>query len=84
MNKTQVKSTPEIINRPGPVRTVCNSITFINQGTSTIALDGCITILPGQQYYEPGNEGEIYNESIMLSQVTAGTMVVLVIRKNYV
>lgn len=83
MNKTPVGSTPEIISKPGPVRTQCNSITFLNQGTATIALNSSIPVLPGAQYVEQGNEHDLYTEPFMLSAITAGTLQVLVIRKNF-
>lgn len=84
MNKTPVNATPENITTPGPVRTECNSITFINTGTAAITVNSGIPVLPGQQYYEPGNQNEIFTEMFMLAAAGPGTFQVLVIRKFFI
>jgi hypothetical protein len=64
------------------LRSECNSITVINTGTATAIIDG-LEVLPGAQYYSPGNESEINMTRYRLSFSGVGTQVVLVIRKIY-
>lgn len=72
----------QLYNTPQELRAECNSITVINTGTATAVIDG-LEILPGAQYYSPGNENEINMTRYRLSFTGAGTEQVLVIRKIY-
>ena len=72
----------QLYNIPQELRADCNSLTVINTGTSTAIIEG-LEILPGQQYYAPGNENELNETRYRLSFDNLGTNVVLVIRKIY-
>jgi len=72
----------QLYNVPQEVRADCNSLTVINIGTATAVLDG-LDILPGAQYYSPGNEDEVNRSRYRLSFAGVGTQIVTVIRKIY-
>jgi len=72
----------QLYNIPQELRSDCNSLTVINTGTSTAIIEG-LEVLPGQQYYAPGNEDELNETRYRLSFDNLGTNVVLVIRKIY-
>ena len=72
----------QLYNIPQELRADCNSLTVINTGTSTAIIEG-LEVLPGQQYYAPGNENELNETRYRLSFDNLGTNVVLVIRKIY-
>lgn len=65
------------------VRSNCNSISFLNQGSATITINNNLILVPGAQYYSPGNRDEINISSYTLAQATAGTFNVCVMRKQY-
>ncbi len=69
--------------QPGEVRSDCNSITFVNQGTATISVNAFLTLLPGAQYISQGNVNELNTTSYNIAATTAGTFAVAVIRKFY-
>ena len=72
----------QLYNSPSELRSECNSITVINTGTATAIIDG-LEVVPGAQYYSPGNESEINMTRYRLSFSGVGTEQVLVIRKIY-
>ena len=72
----------QLYNSPQELRSECNSITVVNTGTATAIIDG-LEVLPGAQYYSPGNESEINMTRYRLSFTGGGTEQVLVIRKIY-
>lgn len=72
----------QLYNIPQELRADCNTLTVINTGTSTAIIEG-LEILPGQQYFAPGNENELNETRYRLSFDNLGTNVVLVIRKIY-
>jgi hypothetical protein len=72
----------QLYNQPSELRSECNSITVVNTGTATAIIDG-LEVLPGAQYYSPGNESEINMTRYRLSFAGGGTEKVLVIRKIY-
>lgn len=72
----------QLYNQPQELRADCNSLTVVNTGTSVAIIEG-LELLPGQQYYAPGNENEINKTRYRLSFDNVGTNVVLVIRKIY-
>ena len=72
----------QLYNIPQELRSDCNSLTVINNGTSNAIIEG-LPITPGQQYYSPGNENEINTTRYRLSFDNTGSNSVLVIRKIY-
>ena len=72
----------QLYNIPQELRADCNSLTVINTGTSIAIIEG-LQVLPGEQYYAPGNEDELNETRYRLSFDNLGTNVVLVIRKIY-
>jgi hypothetical protein len=72
----------QLYNSPQELRSECNSLTVVNTGTATALIDG-LEVLPGAQYYAPGNENEVNMTRYRLSFTGAGTEQVLVIRKIY-
>jgi hypothetical protein len=61
----------------------CNSITFVNTGTSN-ALIGAYKIIPGAFLSIPGNLGEIDITQYSLSFSGSGVNNLTIIRKSYV
>ena len=82
MKKREFYEYFQLYNVPQEVRADCNSLTVINIGTATAVLDG-LEILPGVQYYSPGNEDEFNTTRYRLSFAGVGTEIVTVIRKIY-
>ena len=72
----------QLYNIPQELRADCNSLTVINTGTSIAIIEG-LEVLPGEQYYAPGNENELNETRYRLSFDNLGTNAVLVIRKIY-
>jgi hypothetical protein len=72
----------QLYNIPQELRSDCNSLTVVNIGTSIAIIDG-LQVLPGQQYYAPGNENEFNETRYRLSFDNSATNEVLVIRKIY-
>jgi len=72
----------QLYNQPQELRANCNSLNVINLGTSTAIIEG-LEILPGQQYYSPGNVNEFNETRYRLSFTGGGTNKVLTIRKIY-
>lgn len=69
-------------NSPAEIVSECNSITFINTGTSQMQING-VNLAPGDQLVSQGNEGELNKTRYRLSFSGAGTEVCTVIRKIY-
>jgi hypothetical protein len=72
----------ELVNQTKEIRANCNTLNVLNIGTATAIING-INILPGQQYYVQGNEGEFNETRYRISFSGAGTEEVQVIRKIY-
>jgi hypothetical protein len=70
-------------NQPSEIRSECNAITFINNGTSNVQING-INLIPGAQLVSLGNEGEFNVTRYRLSFSGAGNEICTVIRKIYV
>jgi hypothetical protein len=70
------------INITQEIKSDCNTINIINTGTSTAIING-VSLLPGDQYYVQGNEGELNETRYIISFTGAGTEEVKVIRKIY-
>ncbi len=72
----------ELVNQTKEIRANCNTLNVINIGTATAIING-INILPGEQYFVNGNEGEFNETRYRISFSGAGTEEVQVIRKIY-
>jgi hypothetical protein len=72
----------ELINTPQEIIADCNSLTIVNTGTVNAVVNGLV-VIPGAQYYAPGNETEFNTTRYRLSFTGAGTEEVLLIRKIY-
>lgn len=72
----------ELVNQTKEIRANCNTINVLNIGTATAIING-INILPGEQYFVNGNEGEFNETRYRISFSGAGTEEVQVIRKIY-
>lgn len=66
------------------VHSDCNSITFINYGTSVALINQAIQIANGQSFTIEGNENEICVEQFLLTFSGAGTNNVVVVRKMFI
>jgi hypothetical protein len=72
----------ELVNNTQEIPSDCNSITIINTGTATAVING-VEVIPGDQYYSPGNESEFNVTRYRLSFTGLGTNQVFIIRKIY-
>jgi len=70
-------------NNQNRVFSDCNSITFVNTGTSAANVSG-YTILSGNFLSIPGNLGEIDRTQYTLKFDNTGTNLLTIIRKSYV
>lgn len=63
----------------------CNSIQFINQGTSTVVIGGGLTLAPQQSIAIDGNkyEWDNTNYQVMFDQSTGTLNNLVVVRKVY-
>jgi hypothetical protein len=72
-------------DRNGFVTTNCNSISFINYGTSNVTIDNNVVLTQGQQLNIDGNAGEIINRQFLVNFSGTGTVNNLVtVKKNYI
>ncbi len=62
----------------------CNSITFINYGTSLATIEQSIQLANGQSFTIEGNENEICVKQFLITFSGAGTNNVVVVKKNYI
>lgn len=65
------------------IETQCNDITFINNTDGTILLNN-LPLATGEQLILTGNEGELNVSKFQLSNSTATTGILYVIRKRYI
>ncbi len=72
----------ELVNQTKEIRANCNTLNVLNIGTATAIING-INILPGEQYFVQGNEGEFNETRYRISFSGVGTEEVQVIRKIY-
>jgi hypothetical protein len=72
----------ELVNQTKEIRANCNTLNVLNIGTATAIING-INILPGEQYFVQGNEGEFNETRYRISFSGAGSEEVQVIRKIY-
>ena len=69
---------------PQQVPTNCNTIQFVNAGTSTVIIDRVLTLVAGQSFNVEGNINEVTNKSINIAFGNSGTRNLIVIKKTYV
>lgn len=62
---------------------VCNTIIFVNQGTTTAWLDNMIRILPNQSFTFEHYPGEITTHSFQISFTGIGENELIAVTKNY-
>ncbi len=74
----------QIVTQSQTIDSVCNSISFVNQGTASVTIKGAL-LQQGQQLQIPGNLGEIdtTNYLAVFDESGGGTKQLLVIRKMY-
>lgn len=65
------------------IETQCNDITFINNTDGTILLNN-LPLATGEQLILTGNEGELNVTKFQLSNSTATTGILYVVRKRYI
>lgn len=76
------RETIDILTNPGEIKSNCNALTIINEGTATAFING-VTIIPGAQYIINGNEGE-HNITQYVASFGAGTTILRIIRKQFI
>jgi hypothetical protein len=65
------------------IETQCNDITFINNTDGTILINN-LPLATGEQLILTGNEGEFNVSKFQLSNSTATTGILYVVRKRYI
>jgi hypothetical protein len=76
------RETIDILTNPGEIKSNCNSLTIINEGTATAFING-VTLISNAQYIVNGNEQE-ENITQYIVSFGAGTTILRIIRKQYV
>jgi hypothetical protein len=66
------------------VKSNCNSIQFVNLGTSTVTINQNITLITNQTFTIEGNDNEICVGIFLLTFDNLGTNNCSVIKKNFV
>ena len=61
----------------------CNSIQFINIGTSNLIINNSLTLITNQTFTVEGNEGELCVATFLIKFDNSGTNSVTVVRKNF-
>jgi len=79
--KIEFKEDFSVIDTDQNITVDCNSITVINNGLTTVTINGSLDLIPGASFVSEGNVTE-RNKSIYLIQLNGGK--VTVIRKNYI
>jgi len=78
------KYTPVFIayNTPQSIPTDCNSIIFINLGTSNAVIEN-ITLAPSQSFVIDGNENEETNATLQINFTGGGQNNLVVVKKIF-
>ena len=78
------KYTPVFIayNTPQSIPTDCNSIIFINLGTSNAVIEN-ITLAPSQSFVIDGNENEETNVTLQINFTGGGQNNLVVVKKIF-
>ncbi len=69
---------------PQQVTTRCNSIQFINRGTSTVTIDRVMVLNAGEIFTFEGNINEITERAVNIAFGNTGTRNLIVVKKIYV
>ncbi len=83
MNCIQYTTETKIFVLTGSTDSNCNSILFINTGTSAVTIDG-VTIQQGQQLRIDGNYMEILVKTFYFTFAAGGTNSLTVVYKRYI
>jgi len=65
------------------VSSECNSITFINYGTSVVTIQQGIVLANGQSFTIEGNENELCIQQFLVTFGNTGTNNCTIVKKNY-
>jgi hypothetical protein len=78
------KYTPVFIayNTPQSIPTDCNSIIFINLGTTTAIIEN-VSLSPSQSFTIDGNENEFTDATLQLNFTGSGQNNLVVVKKTY-
>ena len=79
-----IQFTPVFIayNSAQSIPTDCNSLIFINSGTTTAIIEN-VTLGPSQSFVIDGNENEITNVTLQINFTGAGQNNLIVVKKIY-
>jgi hypothetical protein len=69
-------------NTPQSIPTDCNSIIFINLGTTNAVIEN-VTLAPSQSFVIDGNENEITNTTLQVNFTGAGQNNLVVVKKIF-
>ena len=69
-------------NTPQSIPTDCNSIIFINSGTTTAIIEN-VTLAPSQSFVIDGNENEFTSVTLQINFTGAGQNNLIVVKKIY-
>jgi hypothetical protein len=69
-------------NSPQSIPTDCNSIIFINLGTTTAIIEN-VTIAPSQSFVIDGNENEYTTATLQINFTGAGQNNLVVVKKIF-
>jgi len=83
MNCIQYTTETKIFVLTGSTDSNCNSILFINTGTSAVTIDG-VTIQQGQQFRIDGNYMEILVKTFYFTFAAGGGNSLTVVYKRYI
>jgi hypothetical protein len=83
MNCIQYTTETKIFVLTGSTDSNCNSILFINTGTSAVTIDG-VTIQQGQQFRIDGNYMEILIKTYYFTFASGGGNSLTVVYKRYI
>lgn len=83
MNCKQYITETKVFTQSGSTDTNCNSLIFVNTGTSNVNLDGLI-LTPNQSLNITGNENEINVKIYYFNFTGAGTNALTIIYKRYI
>lgn len=83
MNCIQYTTETKVFVLTGSTDSNCNSILFINTGTSAVTIDG-VVIQQGQQFRIDGNYAEILIKTYYFTFATGGTNSLTIVYKRYI
>ena len=83
MGCQQYTTETKIFVLTGSTDSNCNSILFINTGTTAVTIDG-VTLQQGQQFRIDGNQDEILIKTYYFTFATGGTNSLTIVYKRYI